>query len=599
METIKQRADIDPRYKWKLTDIYESDALWEQDFAQADGHIKKVAAFSGKLTDAEDLLAALSAMESAQRVIETLFVYARMRRDEDNALPLYQAFADRAMQKMIALESSGAYFAPELLALGREKVEGFIRALPALAPYRRHLHQVLRMEAHTLPAEQEQLLAQISDLAQAPDTIFSMLTDADFKFGMVPDGKGGEMELTQGRYIMLMESPDRAVRKAAYEALYKQYKAYVNTISATYAASVKKDIFFARVRKYASSREEAMDASEIPVGVYDALIEAVHRHLPAMHRYLALRKKLLKVDTLHYYDIYVPIIPDVDMGLPFDDALRMVLSCLEPLGKPYVDDLSHAFTQGWMDVYETPNKTSGAYAWGAYGTHPYVLLNYNDTLDNLFTLAHELGHAMHSYYSNKNQPFMQADYPLFLAEIASTTNEAIVMASLMEKTQDAQQLMALCNHQLEQIRGTVFRQTLFAEFERTVHEKAMAGEALTAELLTGIYRDLNNLYYAGIEMDGDIAYEWMRIPHFYRAFYVYQYATGYSAAVALSRKVLSGNTEDRDRYLGFLAAGNSKPALDILRDAGVDMESPEPVEACLLAFEETLDRLEKLLEEIK
>ena len=387
------------------------------------------------------------------------------------------------------------------------------------------------------------------------------------------------------------------MRRDAYEAYYKKYHEFSNTIAATYAASVKKDAFFARTRGYSGAREMSLFENEIPESVYDALIEAVHRHLPAMHRYLALRKKALGVDKLHFYDIYVPIVPDVDMGVDYEAACKIVVENLKPLGEQYVEDLKHAFTDGWIDVYENQGKTSGAYSWGAYGMHPFVLLNYEKTLDNIFTLAHELGHSMHTFYSNKNQTFVNSEYPLFLAEIASTTNEAILLEGLKKTTARKEELMALCNYQLEQIRGTVYRQTLFAEFEREVHGLATRGEALTGEKLTQVYRELNERYYAGAEVDDDIAIEWMRIPHFYRAFYVYQYATGFSAAVAFSRRVLSGDEEKKQQYLGFLAAGGSQPPLETLRKAGVDMEDPETVEECLRTFEETLAQLEKLMEE--
>ena len=434
-------------------------------------------------------------------------------------------------------------------------------------------------------------------MASAPDTIYSMLTDADMKFGFVTGEDGEKVELTHGRFIPLLQSPDRAVRKEAYETYYAAYRGLTNAIAATYSASVKKDIFFAKARGYASSREESLFENEIPEGVYDALIEAVHRHLPAMHRYLALRKKALQLPELRFYDIYAPIVPDVQLGLPYEEACKLVLEGLAPLGETYIQDLRRAFTDGWIDVYENAGKTSGAYSWGVYGVHPYVLLNYEPTLDSLFTIAHELGHSMHTFYSDKNQAFLNSEYPLFLAEIASTTNEAILLSSLKEKFTRRDQRMALCNYQLEQIRGTVYRQTLFAEFEREVHAMAMRGEALTAEALTAVYRRLNEVYYKGAVVDDDIAIEWMRIPHFYRAFYVYQYATGYSAAVAFSRRVLSGDAHKRDQYLGFLASGSSKPPLETLRLAGVDMESPEPVEECLRSFEEALDEMERLMEE--
>ncbi len=593
----KTRAQMDARYQWRLEDLYPSDARWEEDFAAARPAIERAAAYKGKLGTKEGLLGALRAYEAVSLLLTRLYSYAHMRRDEDNGSAVYQALTDRAQALLVELGAATAYMTPEILSVGRQAVEEFFRQEPALAPYRRFIEGQLRMQAHTLSPAEERLLAQAGEMASAPDTIYSMLTDADFTFGSITGEDGEKVELTSGRFIPLLQSADRRVRREAYETYYKKYREFSNTIAATYSASVKKDIFFAKARGYSSSREESLFENEIPESVYDALIEAVHRHLPAMHKYLALRKKALKVDQLHFYDIYAPIVPDDGMGVDYETACAMVTEGLAPLGDRYVKDLSQAFTQGWIDVYENPGKTSGAYSWGAYGAHPYVLLNYEKTLDSLFTLAHELGHSMHTYYSNQNQSYLNSDYPLFLAEIASTTNEAIVLEQLKKKLTQKQQLMALCNYQLEQMRGTVYRQTLFAEFEREIHRMAMRGEALTCQALTDVYRRLNQEYYKGVEIDDDIAIEWMRIPHFYRAFYVYQYATGFSAAVAFSRRVLSGDERKRDQYLSFLSAGGSKPPMEILREAGVDMESPEPVEECLKTFEETLDMLIRLMEE--
>ena len=597
METMKKRSEMDAHYLWKLEDIYACNNCWEADYKLAKDDLAAVAAGQGTLGSAEGLFKALKAQDEAIRRVSRLYTYARMRRDEDNSNTTYQALADRAQSLYVQLGAAMAYFTPELLSVGKEKIDGFYAQEAGLAAYRRFIDATLRMEAHTLTPAEEKLLAQAGEMASAPDTIYSMMTDADFTFGTVKDEEGRDVELTSGRFIPLLESKNREVRKGAYEAYYKRYHEFANTLSATYAASVKKDIFFAKARGYQSSREQSLFENEIPEKVYDALIEAVHRHLPAMHKYLQLRKKALGLDELHFYDIYTPILPDVDMGVDYETACEMVQEGLKPLGAQYGADLAHAFTDGWIDVYENQGKTSGAYSWGAYGTHPYVLLNYEDTLDNLFTLAHELGHAMHTFYSDKNNTFLNSEYPLFLAEIASTTNEAIVLDQLKKKFTDKEKLMALCNYQLEQIRGTVFRQTLFAEFEREIHKMAMDGAALTEEAMTAVYRRLNEEYYAGCEVDDHIAIEWMRIPHFYRAFYVYQYATGYSAAVAFSRRVLSGEEEKLQQYLGFLSAGCSDAPLNILRKAGVDMESPEPVEECLKTFEETLALLEKLMEE--
>ena len=595
---IPERAELAQQDKWAIEDIYATDELWEADLEKARGYIPKIAAFAGHLGESAQMLLAYAQMEEEIEVLASdLANYAMRRADEDVRVAKYQAMTGRLMSSFVELNAAGSFATPELMAIPDETFEGFFTACPELERYRRELESVLRLEAHTLSPEEEKLLAEAGEMASAPDTIYSMLTDADFTFGEIEGEDGKPVTLTSGRFIPLLESKDRRVRRDAYEAYYKKYHEFSNTIAATYAASVKKDAFFARTRGYSGAREMSLFENEIPESVYDALIEAVHRHLPAMHRYLALRKKALGVDKLHFYDIYVPIVPDVDMGVDYEAACKIVVENLKPLGEQYVEDLKHAFTDGWIDVYENQGKTSGAYSWGAYGMHPFVLLNYEKTLDNIFTLAHELGHSMHTFYSNKNQTFVNSEYPLFLAEIASTTNEAILLEGLKKTTARKEELMALCNYQLEQIRGTVYRQTLFAEFEREVHGLATRGEALTGEKLTQVYRELNERYYAGAEVDDDIAIEWMRIPHFYRAFYVYQYATGFSAAVAFSRRVLSGDEEKKQQYLGFLAAGGSQPPLETLRKAGVDMEDPETVEECLRTFEETLAQLEKLMEE--
>lgn len=593
----KTRQQADPRYTWRLEDIYPSNERWEEDFHATQQALPSLAALSGTLDSPKGLLAALRAIEKLGRACEALFTYAKMRRDEDNGNGLYQAMTDRAMGLLVRFESEKAFFSPELMQLGSAKVRSFLAQEPGLAGYRRYLEKELWLEKHTLSPEQEKLLAAAGELTAAPDTIYSMLADADLRFPVIRDEQGQEVEITHGRYIPLLESRDRRVRKDAYEGLYSTYKAFSNTIAAAYAASVKGDQFYAQARGYGSALEASLYPNAIPVAVYDSLVEAVHRHLPALHAYVALRKKALGLDKIHYYDLYTPIAPEAELGVPYERAAQIVQEGLKPLGETYLKDLSQAFTDGWVDVYENQGKTSGAYSWGVYGVHPYVLLNYNQNLDSIYTLAHELGHAMHSFYSDRNQPYSCAGYPLFLAEIASTTNEALLQAHMLKTLTDRKNQMALYNHELEQIRGTVFRQTMFAEFERKAHELAAAGESLTRERLNQIYAELNTLYYGpDMVMDDFIPYEWMRIPHFYRAYYVYQYATGYSAAVAFSRSILGGGQAERDRYLSFLAAGDSKNPLDILRDAGLDMEKPQAVESCMRSFEEALAALTRLME---
>ncbi len=593
----KTRAQADKNYMWRLEDIFATNELWEETFARQQKELPSLSALSGTLGSPKGLLNALRTIEQAEMTVERLFSYARMRRDEDNGNSLYQGMADRAMSLMVRLQTLTAFFSPELMQLGSEKVKAFIDQEPGLKEYRRQLERELWLEKHTLSPEQEKLLAAAGEITAAPDTIFSMLSDADLRFPVIKDENGEDVEITHGRYIPLLESRDRRVRREAYEGLYNTYKAFSNTIAAAYAASVKADLFYAEARGYDSALSASLYPNAIPASVYDSLVEAVHRHLPALHKYVALRKKALGLDQIHYYDLYTPIVPEAKLGVPFEQAAKIVQEGLHPLGEQYLKDLSHAFTDGWIDVYENQGKTSGAYSWGSYGVHPYVLMNYSENLDSIYTLAHELGHSMHSFYADKNQPYSCAGYPLFLAEIASTTNEALLQDHMLKVLTDKTSQMALYNHALEQIRGTVFRQTMFAEFERKAHEMAAAGESLTREKLNAVYAELNTLYYGpDMVMDDFIPYEWLRIPHFYNAFYVYQYATGYSAAVAFSRSILGGGEKERQNYLSFLAAGGSKNPLDVLRDAGLDMEKPEVVEQCMCAFEESLAALTALME---
>lgn len=598
MQGTQLRSQMDEKYLWKLEDMFENNEKWEESFAWASAKIAEASTFEGRLGSAQGLLCAMVFTEECSLALENLFTYARMRRDEDNGNGLYQGMTDRAMSLLIKYDTATAFFTPELLALGADKVMGFLQEEPKLETYRRFLSKQLRMAPHTLSPALEKLLAASGELADAPDTIYSMLTDADMRFPTIKDENGNDVEITHGRYVPLLESHNRQVRKDAFEGLYSSYKAFANTITASFSASVKKDLFYSQARNYPSTLEATLFPNAIPPSVYDALIEGVHRHLPAFHRYVSLRKKALGVDKLHFYDVYVQIVPELKLGMPYEQAKALVLDGLKPLGERYLADMSAAFTDRWIDVYENQGKTSGAYSWGTYSTHPYVLLNYNENLDSIFTLAHELGHAMHSFYSNKSNPYIHADYPLFLAEIASTTNEALLLDHMMNTLTEKGQLMALYNHELEQIKGTVFRQTMFAEFERCVHKMAQGGEALTKDALCKVYADLNRLYFGDdIEVDENIAMEWMRIPHFYRAFYVYQYATGYSAAVAFKQSLLHGGEDAKNKYLGFLQAGGSKDPLDILKDAGLDMTDPMVVEQCMQSFETALAKLEALMEE--
>lgn len=595
MGKLPERHEVSSDLKWRLEDIYETDEAWERDLEKAKHSIESLRELKGTLTSGENLLNALRLRDEVSLLMDRLISYSYMRKDEDNANSKYQGYADQALSVSVLLRSATAFFEPEILALDEGVVREWLDSVPELEVYRHHLENILRMKAHTLPAEQEELLAAAGEMAQAPSSIFRMFNNADLKFPEVKNDAGEWVELTHGRYIQLLESTNRDVRKGAFEAMYNTYSAWKNTLGTMYTSAVKKELYFSRVRNYESSLHAALHADNVPPEVYYNLIDSIHDHLPLMHRYVQLRKKLLQLDELHMYDLYVPMVQEEHVQIRRERAIEMVRAGLEPLGEQYLTDLNKSFEQGWIDWMENRGKTSGAYSWGTYGVHPYVLMNYQETLDNMFTLAHELGHAMHSYYSDQNQEFINAAYTIFVAEVASTLNESLVMADLLEKTTEPKQRMYLLNHQLEQFRGTVFRQTMFAEFEMLVHGKIGQGASVTADQLCEIYYELNKQYFGrDIFVDELIAMEWARIPHFYRPFYVYKYATGFSAAVSLSQQILKEGEPAVQRYLQFLGSGGSDYPLNLLKRAGVDMSKPDPIVEAMEVFEGLLDELEDL-----
>lgn len=459
------------------------------------------------------------------------------------------------------------------------------------------LDEITRQKSHVLSAQEEQIIAMAGDIASAPSNIYGMINNADIKFPCIKDENGQEVELTKGRYISFLESSDRRVRKDAFHALYSSYKKQKNTLAQTLSSSVKRDIFYSKVRKYSSSLEAALDEDNVTLDVYDNLISTISNNLEPMYKYVALRKRMLGVDELHMYDLYTPIIKDVKMEVPYSKGVELVIDGLKPLGDEYERILREGFKGGWVDVYENEGKTSGAYSWGCYDTHPYVLMNYQDDVSNLFTLAHEMGHALHSYYTNQEQPFVYSGYKIFVAEVASTLNEALLMEYMLNNTQDKKEKMYLINYYLEQFRGTVYRQTMFAEFEKIIHERAEAGEPLTPELLCNIYRDLNRKYYGpDIVIDEDIDMEWSRIPHFYRNFYVYKYATGFSAAASLAESILKEGQPAVKRYIDFLKGGDSDYPVNLLKKAGVDMTTPDPIIKAVKTFERLVEELDGLVD---
>lgn len=595
---IQERSEIREADKWAIHDIYATDELWEEDLKKAKALIPQYAEFVGKLgQDAQTLLRYVRLEEEVAVLADALGNYAMRRSDEDARVSKYQAMVSGVMSAYVELNAASSFATPELMAISDETMEAFYAACPELEQYRRYLDNIRRRRAHILSPAEEKLLASAGEMANAPDNIYGMFCDADLTFPDVEDGEGKKHPLSQGTYISYMESSDRVLRKNAFEGLYHTYGSYKNTIAAVLSAQVKQLQFFAQARKYGSSLEASLDATNVPVPVYENLIEAVHENMDKMYRYVALRKKLLGVDELHMYDLYTPLLTGADKRVTIDEAKKNVYDALAPLGEDYRKVLKEGFDNRWIDVYENVGKRSGAYSAGAR-VHPFVLLNFTGTLDSQFTLAHEMGHAMHSYLSNKHQKPLDADYVIFVAEVASTCNEALFMEHLLAKTTDRKERAYLINHFLEQFRTTLYRQTMFAEFERNIGRMAQDGTALTPDVLNAEYRRLNRLYFGdGIVLDDEIDMEWMRIPHFYYNYYVFQYATGYAAAIALSRRILREGESAVKDYLGFLSGGCSKSPIDLLRGAGVDMSTTKPVEEALALFGELLDEMEALMKD--
>ena len=598
MKKIPERSEIREQDKWAIHDIYATDELWEEDLNKAKAYVPAYAGYVGKLgQDAKTLLSFLKMEEEVAVLADALGNYAMRRSDEDARVSKYQAMAASVMSAYVELSSASSFATPEIMAISDETMERFYAECPELERYRRYLNDIRRRRAHVLTPAEEKLLAAAGEMANAPDTIYGMLTDADLTFPDVADAEGNLHPLSQGTYISYMESSDRVLRKNAFETLYHTYGAFKNSISAVLSAQVKQLQYFAQARKYESSLEASLDATNVPVAVYTNLIEAVHKNLDKMYRYVDLRKKLLGVDELHMYDLYTPLVAGVDNKTPIEEAKKNVYDALAPLGDDYRKILQEGFDNRWIDIYENAGKRSGAYSAGAK-VHPFVLLNYTGTLDSQFTLAHEMGHALHSYLSNKHQNPLDSEYVIFVAEVASTCNEALFMEHLLSKTTDKKERAYLINHFLEQFRSTLYRQTMFAEFELNIGKMAQEGTALTPDVLNAEYRRLNRLYYGeSIVLDDEIDMEWMRIPHFYYNYYVFQYATGYAAAIALSRRILrEGETAVKD-YLEFLSGGCSKSPIDLLKGAGVDMSTTKPVEEALALFGELIDEMEALMQE--
>ena len=598
IKKIPERSQVEEQYKWAIHDIYASDELWEADLKKAKEIIPVYASYAGKLgSSAETLLEYMTMDENVGITASDLANYAMRRSDEDARVSKYQAMVGQLMSTYVELGAAGSFATPEIMAIDDETMEKFYAECPALERYRRALTDIRRRRAHVLSPAEEKLLAAAGEMANAPDTIYGMFNDADITFPDCEDGQGNKHPLSQGTYISYMESSDRALRKSAFENLYHTYGSYKNTIAAVLSSQVKQLQFFAQARKYNSSLEASLDRTNVPVEVYTNLIEAVHKNLDKMHRYVRLRKKLLGLDELHMYDLYTPLLEGVDKQATIEEAKQTVYDACAPLGEEYRAILKSGFENRWIDVYENAGKRSGAYSAGAR-VHPFVLLNYTGTLDSPFTLAHEMGHALHSYLSNRTQNPVDADYVIFVAEVASTCNEALLMEHLLGKTTDKKERAYLINHFLEQFRTTLYRQTMFAEFEMNIGKLAQEGTSLTPDVLNAEYRRLNRLYFGeDIVLDDEIDMEWMRIPHFYYNYYVFQYATGYAAAIALSRRILREGESAVKDYIGFLSGGCSKSPIDLLKGAGVDMSTTAPVEEALKLFDELIDEMEQLMAE--
>ena len=593
---LLKRSEVKEADTWNVKDMYPTTEAWENELKVITEIVDKIASYEGSVAaTAENLLAVLEHLASAGEKIEKAFNYAERLFDEDQTNTTHQAMSAKVYSLYAAMGSKTAFVDPEIIAATDETLEAFYKELPALELYRKQIAEIRRMKEHCLSAEMEKLLAMTAEMSQTPADTFSILNNADLVFPEIEDESGEKVRITHGRYGQFLQSADRRVRKDAFENLYQTYKQFLNTSASLYCGNVKQQVFHAKARKYTSSLECAVDANNVSSSVYHNLIDTVNRNLDKMHQYVSLRKKCLGVGELHMYDIYTPMIADVAKKISFEEAKETVLKALAPLGEDYVNKVKEGFENRWIDVYENQGKRSGAYSWGAYGTHPYVLLNYQGTLNDVFTLAHEMGHALHSWYSDETQPYIYAGYRIFVAEVASTCNEALLIHHLLKKAKDPKTKAYLINYFLEQFRTTLYRQTMFAEFEKITHGLQEAGEALTAERLCSIYYDLNKAYFGeDICIDRQIEMEWARIPHFYTPFYVYQYATGFSAAIALSGKILREGEAAVEQYKKFLKGGSSMYPLELLRLAGVDMEQKKPVEDALQVFSEYLDEMERL-----
>jgi len=597
--SIPQRSDIDDKYKWKVEDIFSDNDAWERTFGSLKAGISSFEPYQQHLGDSpEMLLNCLRLSDSLSLIGDNLYVYAYLKLDEDNRVSQYQEMGDRISALWAEIEAATAFIEPEILSLDRKKLQSFLEDNADLGLYRFYLEDLIRKKEHILSDKEEALLALVGPVASAPSRIFTMLDDADISYGSIKDEDGNEVQLTKERYYKLMESSDRRVRRDASKAYNEAYLNYVNTLAATLAASVKRDYFFMKARGYNSCLEMSLDRDSIPVSVFHNLIRAVNANLGPLHKWTALRKRILGYDTLYIYDLWAPLVPEQKKEYSYEEAKKIVLEGLDPLGEEYLRGFEEGLNSGWIDVYETEGKGSGAYQWGTYSSHPFVLLNHGGTLENVFTIAHEMGHAMHAEYTNRNEPYIYGNHSLFVAEVASTCNEAALMKYLLENAQDKKEKMFLLNYYIRQIIGTFYTQVMFSEFELAIHERIESGQALSADYLRKTYRDIYQKYWGPelvIGENRDLG--GLRISHFYRQYYVYQYATCYAAAQTISQRLLEGEKGFLETYKQFLSIGSSKYPINILKDAGVDMTTPEPIDRTIKLFGELVDEMERLLDE--
>ncbi|MCT2535659.1 oligoendopeptidase F [Aquibacillus koreensis] len=598
---LKSRDQVSVENTWKLEDIFATDDVWHNELEELKKQIPTFKKFQGTLeTSAQQLFDLLTLQDEVSQRLGKLYTYAHMRYDQDTTNSVYQAMNAKAENVITQASSAMSFIVPEILSIDEQKLKSFLEEKEELSLYKHALNEITRNRPHILSQKEEELLAEASEVLENSAQTFGMLNNADLTFPAVKDEEGNEIDLTHGRYINFLESDNQEVRRDAFKAMYDTFGSFKNTFSSTLSGAVKKNNFYAKVRNYDSARQAALNNNNIPESVYDNLVESINERISLLHRYVSLRKKVLKLEELHMYDLYTPLVKNVNMKVSYEEAKQHVLKGLAPLGDQYVERLKEGFDNRWIDVEENKGKRSGAYSSGAYGTNPYILMNWQDNLNNLFTLAHELGHSLHSYYTRENQPFRYGNYSIFVAEVASTCNEALLNEYMIEQTTDEKEKLFLINHFLEGFRGTVFRQTMFAEFEHNIHILAQNGEALTADKLTEVYYELNKKYFGDeLTVDEEIGLEWARIPHFYYNYYVYQYATGYAAAQSLASQILKEKEPAVERYMSFLKAGSSDYPIEVLKHAGVDMTEKTPILSALDVFEEKLIQMEQLLEKME